>query len=201
MENETFFFFLITYTYRFSHLLAKLCREHFKDELDLPEVSTSMGNPTQLFYSWKHFAVSAPLRSLNGFTGISSARPNYSKELHIPTGSLWNTNTDGFYWHLRHIAILLLWSWAEFNCKQCLLYLVRMSTENTGRTRLVQISSAKQLRICWSYASAFMFKCPPARNLLLKKKKNTEVVCLHLDVWSSFSAEQTRNAVFLRYCI
>lgn len=34
-----FSFPLITYTYRFSHLLAKLFREHFKCKLDLPEVS------------------------------------------------------------------------------------------------------------------------------------------------------------------
>lgn len=54
MENETFFFFfLITYTYRFSHLLAKLCREHFKPVLALPGMFTTGKNNTELLYRWK----------------------------------------------------------------------------------------------------------------------------------------------------
>lgn len=73
MENETFFFsFLITYTYRFSHLLAKLCREHFKDELDLPEVPASMG----LFYHWKHLLCQPP-------SHLRMASPGY--RAHVPT--------------------------------------------------------------------------------------------------------------------
>lgn len=61
------FFLLITYTYRFSHLLAKLCREHFKDGVRsswgyLPQVRT-----TRSFYrGGKDFAILTTPGSLGG---------------------------------------------------------------------------------------------------------------------------------------
>lgn len=55
--------------------MAKLCREHLKDELDLPEVPASVG----LFYHWKHFAV-----SLNGFTGYRAHVPATAKNCIFP---------------------------------------------------------------------------------------------------------------------
>lgn len=65
---KLFFPFLITYTYRFSHLLAKLCREHFKYvkifQRYLPQART-----TRSFYKdGKYFAVIATPGSSDGFT-------------------------------------------------------------------------------------------------------------------------------------
>lgn len=88
MENETFFFFsfLITYTYRFSHLLDKLCREHFKSVLDLPGAFTTGKNNTELLYRWKILCCINHTWFFVWFHCGYWATLNYSKELHIPTG-------------------------------------------------------------------------------------------------------------------
>lgn len=118
MENETFFFsFLITYTYRFSHLLAKLCREHFKSVLDLPGVFTTGKNNTELLYRWKI------LCCINYTWFFVWLHCGYWAHTELQQGAahahrqVWHSNTDGFYWHLWQTTISLLRSWAEFQPK------------------------------------------------------------------------------------
>lgn len=118
MENETFFLsFLITYTYRLSHLLAKLCREHFKSVLDLPGVFTTGKNNTELLYRWK---ILCWISHTWLFVWLHCG---YWAHTELQQGAahshrqVWYSNTDGFYWHLWQITISPLRSWAEFQPK------------------------------------------------------------------------------------
>lgn len=138
MENETFFFsFLITYTYRFSHLLAKLCREHFKPVLDLPGVFTT-GRTTQSFCTGgKYCAVSTTPGSLCGFTVGTEHTLNYSKELHMATGRCGVLTQMDFtdiygrspfhFWEAGQNfnlsnACFMWFKWAQRTQAECILY-------------------------------------------------------------------------------